>query len=443
MRRLPIAALHLAWLAALTLSAAAGPAQATPPAGSCVAPGGGDDTAALQAELDRCSGARHACSVRLCAGVFHTGILRVRGFHGTLRGAGPDATILRALPDLPVNPRPGFFRDDPFSPDSDPWPYLLQFVEGRATIRDLGILIPDPPDPSRPTTGWSLLEGFDPAFELRGAILLSGREPVDFELTHVRVEAERDNLSELETTAIGGVEFSGLLFDPRGPGPFPVVPARGRFRLTDSELVGMASGTPLSELADATAVVAHNRYRSGIAVDLIDLDRSHVAILENRWHVSYRGVQVLQNLDGRPSESSTILVDHDRGSLSPFLAGIGDGIFFQDPIDASPVPGHTALWVTRNRFRLRNGEGPAASGMTVKGAAGLQLVDNRVSGEAGIGLDVDVTRGCLVLGNSLAALETAGGPDLHLGSATRACLAVVGPEDVVHDEGSGNRVIHR
>ena len=191
----------LVLLASTTATAQPGPA--------CVAPTGGDDTALLQAQLDRCSGGRPNCTVRLCSGVFNTGILRVRNFRGTLRGAGPTATTLRALPALPVNANSsGFFRDDPFSADADPWPYLLQFVEGRATIQDLGILIPAPSDPSRPTSGWFLLPDLGPFFELRGAVLLTGRERVDFEVRRVRVEAEADALSDLATTAFGGDCFS-------------------------------------------------------------------------------------------------------------------------------------------------------------------------------------------------------------------------------------------
>ncbi|HEY8231596.1 MAG TPA: hypothetical protein VIJ10_02935, partial [Vicinamibacteria bacterium] len=65
----------------------------------CLAPTGGDDTARLQNALATCSRATTAdCSVVLCAGVFQTGILRVEDFRGTLRGAGPLATTLRALP---------------------------------------------------------------------------------------------------------------------------------------------------------------------------------------------------------------------------------------------------------------------------------------------------------------------------------------------------------
>ena len=419
-------------------------AGAQPRPRSCVAPTGGDDTALLQAALDRCSGRGPGCSVELCRGVFQTGILRVRDFRGTLRGAGQDATTLRALPVLPVNANAtGFFRDDPFATGSDPWPYLLQFVEGHATIQDLGILIPDPPDPSRPTSGWFLLQDLGPFFELRGAILLTGRERVDFELRRVRVEAEADALSLIETTAFGGIEFAGLLFDPAAHPAFPVFPATGSFRLSDSEVVGTASGTPMSELTQALAIVARNRYRTAVAVDVIDVDRSHVAILSNRWRVSLRGVQVIQNLDGAPSQASGILVDDNFGVLSPFLAGAGDGIAFQDPIDASTVPGNSVLWATRNRLEKREGAGPAASGITATGASDLQILHNHLKGEVGVGIRVDVTSGCLVAANSLRPLSTGTGPDLHLGPATQGCTAKVGPDDLVLDEGSGNNVIRR
>ena len=93
-------------------------------------------------------------------------------------------------------------------------------MDGHATLRDFGVLIPAPPVGSRPTTGWSLFEG-DPIFELRGAILLPDAGASDFEVSRVRVEAERDEQSPVETTAFHGVEFSGLLFDPGAPSRSP------------------------------------------------------------------------------------------------------------------------------------------------------------------------------------------------------------------------------
>jgi hypothetical protein len=426
--------------AALAASVVLAPAVAHP--ASCLAPSGGDDTAALQAALDGCSGARRSCTVRLCAGVFDTGILRVRDFRGTLRGAGARATVLTAHPDLPVNPNAqGFFRDDPFGPD--PWPYLLQFVEGRATIQDLGIRVPVPPAGARPTTGWALFEGSDPTYELRGALLLTGRDPARFEVSRVRVTAEPDPASALETTAFHGVEFGGLLFDEAAPEPFPVFPARGSFELSDSVVLGVLNGAPLGELEQANVRVSRNRFRSAVAVELIDADRSQVAIVQNRWKVSYRGVQVLQNLDGAPSRASRILVDANRGSLVPFFPGIGDGISFQDPIDASPEPGGSVLWVTGNRLGLGSAAGAATSGITVRGAARPRLAENRLSGAAGTGVEVDVTSRCRVQDNSFRGLDTAGGPDLRLGPETSDCVAVVGPRDLVQDEGVNNRVIRR
>ena len=428
-------------LVTLFAAAALAPAAELPASPSCLAPSSGDDTAALQAALEDCSGARGSCTVSLCAGVFDTGILRVRNFRGTLRGAGVRATILRAQPDLVVSAnRQDFFRDEPFG--SDAWPYLLQFVEGRAAIRDFGILVPTPPAGSRPTTGWTIF-GSEPIYELRGALLLTGRDPVDFEVSHVRVRAEPDPASELETTAFHGVEFGGLLYDAAAAEPFPVFPARGSFELTDSEILGVLNGAPVGEIARASVRVAHNRFRSNVAVDLIDADRSQVAIVSNRWDVSYSGVQVRQNLDGDPSRASGILVDDNEGSLAPFAPGVGDGIFFQDPYDASRDPGGSVLWATRNRLTLGSGAGPAATGITAMGSARLRLAGNRLSGQAGTGLDVDATNGCVVLRNSLNGLETKEGPDVHLGSDTSDCLAIVGRHDLVQDDGVNNRVAHR
>ena len=428
--------------AALALAAAAAPAAAQGRHHACLAPTGEDDTTALQAELDRCSGATRPCTVTLCAGTFQTGILRVRDFRGTLRGRGPERTVLRALPDLPVSENlQDFFREDPFDLNGA-WPYLVQFIEGRGRVEDLGILVPAPPPGSAPTTGWYLL--YDgPIFELRGALLFSGREPVDFEVRDVRVVAE-DPGTDLGTTAFSGVEFGGLLFDPDDLGGFPVFPAKGRLRLTEDTFDGVLIGTSLAELAHAKVLLARNRYRSTIAVEVIDADRSAIGVLANRWVVSYRGVQLRQNLDGVPSRGSEILVDANRGTVESLSGGFGDGLSFEDPAGvASPDPGATVLRVTGNRWTLGSGQEAAASGVTANGAARVRLSGNRLSGTAGSGLEVDATSGCWVWGNSMGGLDTGTGPDLHLGHDTSDCLAIVGPDDVVVDEGVANRVIRR
>src|SRR5690349_11337843 len=85
-------------------SDAAAPQPAPQPTGlHRVQPGRADDTSALQAAFDACVAERPGCTVELAAGTFHTKQLIVRNFHGTLRGAGQAASIIEALPNLPVN----------------------------------------------------------------------------------------------------------------------------------------------------------------------------------------------------------------------------------------------------------------------------------------------------------------------------------------------------
>ena len=187
-------------------------------------------------------------------------------------------------------------------------------------------------------------------------------------------------------------------------------PAQGRLHVTDSAFDGVLIGTSLAELAAAKVLVARNRYRSTIAVEVIDADRSAIGVLANRWTVSYRGVQVRQNLDGAPSRASEVLVDANRGKVAPLFAGFGDALSFQDPAGASPDPGATALRVTRNRFELGSGDEAAASGITANGAARLRLAGNRLSGTAGAGLEVDATSGCRIVGNSDAGARHRRGP---------------------------------
>jgi hypothetical protein len=435
----------LPWIVGSVLLAAASPSAAQARQNhhqACVAPGGDDDTAALQQALERCSGAKHECTVTLCEGVFHTGILRVRNFRGTLRGAGEDRTLLRALPELHVSEDPrDFFRVDPFEP-GQAWPYLVQFVEGEGRVEDLGILVPAPPEGAHPTTGWFLLDD-GPIYELRGGILVTGRGEVDFEVSDVRVRAENPG-TELGTTVFTGVEIGGLLFNPDDTGDFPVFPARGRFEIERSRFDGVLTGTSIAELAAARVLVAHNRYRSTVAVEVIDADRSGISVVGNRWTVSYRGVQVRQNVDGAPSQASRLVVAANRGSLPPLFPGFGDGLGFEDPAgDASPEPGGTSLRVLGNSWTLGDGDAGVASGITVSGAAPLQIADNRLAGRAATGISVDETEGCRIWGNAMHELDTAGGADVLLGSATSDCVAFVARGDVVQDDGSANHVRRR
>jgi hypothetical protein len=420
---------------------------------TCLAPNGSDDTAEIQAALERCSGARRRCVVSLCAGVFPIAQVRVRDFQGVLRGAGRGKTVIQALPNLEVNANPdGYFMDDPFHEDLAPWPVLVQFIGGKGRIHDLTVKVPTPElVGDRPTTGWGRILNEDweeeKIHELDVAILITGEDPVDFEVKRVEVVAGDDELSDLRTTLLNGITFEGRLFNEDDPGIYPVFPLRGRFRLSDSELVGMLSGAGVAELQHARVTIKNNRYWSEVATYVQDVDRSRVRILNNHWEAEGFGLQVYLNTDGEPSEKNSFLILGNQGSTvvpDPDLLeyGAGRGIFFIDPggLDR-PEPGGSVVSLAHNDISVRTVDGPALSGIEVHGAGRLWAWKNVVRGEASLGgISVDRTTGCWLVRN---ALETTGGSDLVLGRDTSRCLAVVGHDDIVDDYGTDNWIFFR
>ena len=404
---------------------------------SCLVPNGVDDTEALQAALDRCAGAERRCVVRLCEGVFLTRPVRVLDFRGQLRGAGRNRTVIRALPNLEVNSNPdGYVFDDPFDPALAPWPFLLQFVEGKGTIRDLAVEVPAAEDPEqRPTQGW--LGGF--IHEMAGAILITGRFPVDYFVERVRIAGAHDPASFLGTTLLAGVHFQGALFNPDDAGAYPVFPVQGRLKVTQSELEGMLSGTPLGELGHASVSFSRNVYRSGFVTDVLDATHSHVRIAGNRFETTFRAVQVYLNLDGAPSQENTFMAIGNRGSVGPG----GDGFVFEDPFFAGQEPGNSRVVLAYNRFELGDETGPAASGTGIVGAGSVVIGGNRLLGRAGAGIRADETTGCWIFDNSLSALDTAGGPHVELGPGTSDCRVLVDRDDIVRDDGTDNRITRR
>ena len=428
---------------ALSLVGVLAAALLVPPATAghrqCLAPNGVDDTAELQAALERCSGARRRCVVSLCEGVFRIAPVRVGDFRGVLKGAGRDKTVIRALPDLVVNDTPiDYNREDPLDPNNAPWPFLVQFIGGKAKIRDFTIEIPTPEPGHRPTLGW--LGGM--IFELDGALLLTGLDPVDFDVDRIRVVAGDDPASVfLNTTLLNGVFFQGRLFNPADSSLNPVHPVKGRYSLADSDFEGMLSGSPVAETDRARVTIKDNRYRSGFAMHVQDAHRSRILLLKNRWETEFVGAQFLLNVDGDPSEKNSILALGNRGSTQDPSKDFAIGIFFVDPWDTARETGDTKLTLLHNRISVDGVTGAAWSGIDVTGAGRLIAWRNAVRGEASLaGIHVDSTSGCKLISNSLG---TEGGPDVLLGPATSECLAVVHRNDDVDDFGMNNWIIRR
>ncbi len=385
--------------------------------------------------------------MRLCEGRFRTAPLRVADFRGTLRGARRERTVIEALPNLLVNDNPlGYWQDDPLDRDLPPWPYLLQFVGGRGTVRDLVIEIPSPAEGFRPTQGWTEL--FDVDYELAGAILVTGVDEVRFDVTRVRIVAGEDPESFFETTLRAGVAVRGLLIDldPEYPSDFPVQPLGGRHRIRQSTFEGMLTGVALGELDRADVTIEHTVTSAFVGVDLLDANRSRIEVATNSWGVDAAGFNAFLNIDGAPSEANTVVIRDNRGAIGPYF-GSGTGILFQDPW-LLPESGASTVRVVGNDLELGSAEEAAFSGIDVFGAGSLFIARNTIRGRVqaiegfggGTGVAIDQTTRCRILLNDFADLETVAGPDLHLGPETSECLSVVYRNDEVLDEGTDNRL---
>jgi hypothetical protein len=204
----------------------------------------------------------------------------------------------------------------------------------------------------------------------------------------------------------------------------------------------MLSGTPLWELADAKVTIARNRYRSTLGMDVLDTTRSRVAIYGNHWDVDFVGAEVILNIDGEPSRANTFLIVDNRGSIGT-LFSFASGLFFWDPGTLEGDPGSSTVVLAGNRLTVGVKGNPAESGLEAWGARRLGVYGNVLRGWVRTGIRIDDTTGCRVFGNAFRALDTDAGPDLALGLGTSECLAVVGHDDIVHDEGTANLIFRR
>src|ERR1700694_1831994 len=101
-------------------------------------PSGGDDTATLQAALDRCVGHQGSCKVHLAPGRYRTRQLVAYDFRGTFEGAGQDRTVIEPVGTLQVCP--AFCSKNPDT-TTNLWPDLIIFVDGDVRLSDMSIQI--------------------------------------------------------------------------------------------------------------------------------------------------------------------------------------------------------------------------------------------------------------------------------------------------------------
>lgn len=409
-------------LAALAVSVAV--AQRVDPESRTIVvePSGGNDTAAVQAALDACVLFGPGCTVELTEGTFRTQQLLTHDFRGVLRGAGRDATILEPFERFRVSSDEVVLARPP-SPEN-PWPFHVTFVGGDVTVSDLTFRMTD----AEPAHPWTL---FGMEFTVMASSLVVTGERADALLERIAVQGADGPFEGYNI--INGIYIEGLLPDAEGN---PTRPLTGRFTVRDSAFRHVAYGSPLFNLLDSQALIAHNEYEDLlVGMDTQDLSGSTVEIRDNVMRDVRAGVEVIQGSQSVPTAASTLVI-HRNDVAGPEWFGVGlNGAEDADTLRAI---------VRENVFELTGG----ATGVLSKHTVGAVVHDNVMRGSARAAVAIGVTdedappppvSGWLIADNDLSGLEVEE-TQVMLGPGSRDSTVVCGGPGEVTDLGEGNRV---
>jgi hypothetical protein len=425
-----------------------------------VSPNGVDDTHAVQCALDEAVAAGPGKTVQLAAGTFHVGFIRVRGFVGSFRGKGMDATRITPLPALACAEQlaQGLF------------PVLVSFDEGYPRLSDLMLEITaDQIDPCVP---YSVPWDPEPLSGL-GELLTVGGAPV--------TEADADRCDAL-APATAGARIERI----RIKGPFPstsesqalgarrylehglgiggwgnygttfcmdwVRRVNGTFTVESSLFEDLPSaGVGASGLGKATVRVGgsprtSNRFRNvGFSLVAMTNDGATVDFSYNdadtQCLMSVYAAQSVPYNQGPPLASSTLLVHHNKLRVS----GTADAVSLQDFAPFTGAPATLNAVVAHNAITLAD---TTSGGIGSYGAQKVKVYGNKIAGNgmAGIyaGLWGDSTAGWWIVGNDVSGVNVppATAP-IWLGSSTKNVLVVGdGHPTGVLDEGTNNLLIN-
>ena len=429
------------WVAAVAL-AVAGIASAQVPDTPTVVvePSGGDDTEALQTALELCSGAAPGCVVELAAGIFRTRPLIVHDFYGSLRGAGREATVVEAMPNIEVvQAEPAVIAVMP-TPE-EPWPFLLSFIGGDIHISDLTLSITE----EAPTTGWSF---FDTEFDAMVATLLITGTRADAVIERITVQGAAGNFAG--SNLINGLYIEGILPNPDGPWAIDASPPlAGTFVVRDSHFTNAGYNLATTNLIDSIVLIERNTFDDSPVVDggardidLLDHANTVTIIRDNQLDgVRGMGIHVAQGDFLSDLAPSFYLIEGNRIRAR----ATGQGIVLSDNLwtgDAAPT---LDAVVTGNAISLS----AEAHAVFTTGAHGVDFVGNRFGGSGRAGITIGTTYGAdelaraeawAIVGNDMADLDVRG-QWIVLGEGATGNTVVCGAGVSAVDEGTGNRVM--
>ena len=174
-------------------------------------PNGTDDTANIQAALNKCAAYGRNCTVQLAAGTYLTRQVLIQNFQGTFKGMGENTTTVQAL-FLPVNwPDPAVVA---CSPLDCLWATLVTFVDGSVTVSDLTININ-----LVPATATYVQAGVE--YEnVYAPLEFTGKRLINAAVERVAVTGQPDPNNSWGVNIVNGIHYSGEFARSTTPGDY-------------------------------------------------------------------------------------------------------------------------------------------------------------------------------------------------------------------------------
>jgi hypothetical protein len=403
----------------------------------------GDDTAQLQAALSRCADEHQACDIRLGAGVFHTDVLLVKGFRGSIAGAGEGRTTIRPILSRPLrSTRTPFFAEPTLE---EPYPILMHFADGgRVVLKDFTLDFPS--GMTVTPYDYYLVQGDDGrniSNSLVAAVLVEGDRSAELVASSLRViGSDIDNYPGNNlSTAIrlqGQQRFSGTV-DHHTDHTRKL--AQGKLTAHDIQIVKAANGLWLEDANHLDSLVYNNQLHATFyGLIYVNLGSSRAQALRNQVLAGSDGIIIYQTLDRPPEDPSryVIALNRIRAEGQAF-----DGIAMVD--DAALEEGLTGtiqadvdIW--GNDIQLLGEEVTDGIEIFADGPGDVRVVGNRIRGApTDSGIWVENSEGTFVGGNDLSAIDPSEG-DVSLRATSFHCR-VIQPGDTVRNLGVDNHVV--
>ena len=404
-------------------------------------PSGTDDTANIQAALDKCVAYGKDCTVQLAAGTYFTRQLVAYNFRGTFMGRGKDKTTIEALPYLPAN----IDWLQPCQPNTTTclWPTLMIFVDGDINISDLSVHM-------TATDGTAT----SPPGQIETAIRLMGQySTTNVHIDRIEMEGRPDSTSGSGFNVGNGIMYTGELSgSSANPIELPCGAAGGFYFVSGSYTVrnslfkSMWDGVSQDGCVRSTQVMIGGSPSTGntfenliVGIDLESAEDSHFeisynvssGISESMWVVPWLSSVFV------PRKPSTYMIhDNTFFTTQPYATGV---LLYND------TPGNpwidAVIW--NNNIQLQ--EGPS-DGIDAVYTKGTMILNNTVTGSGWDAIGLYGSTSSALVHNNVSDFA----PDPTTGSAARIYLdpgtshdLVVCAEstDTVLNQGTNNVVI--